>query len=664
MTISRRDFLRKSTLCLGAAASPHILTAPVRRTPPRRQFGSAKKVMVLGMDGVDPTLLRLWVDAGHLPAFKRFMEMGHFGTLRTTMPPQSPVAWSSFITGTNPGGTGIYDFVHRDPSSFTPYMSTSRSFDAPDALSLGGWQIPLSSGRVDLMRKGRPIWSILEEHGIPTTVFQIPANFPVVESDTHAVSGMGTPDLLGTYGTFTYFTEEVVPNADRIAGGRVVRIFPFNHAVETKLVGPSNPFRAKHTDAEIGVSFTRDPHEAVVRIALQNHQIILKAGEWSEWIPISFELIPFFAAIGGMVRFYVKDVHPQLKIYCSPINVDPMNPALPICSPASYSQEVSSAVGRFYTQGFPSDSKVLSAGIFTDDEYLQQAKIVMDECSRTYLHQLERFQEGFFFFYFSSIDQNSHMLWRTMDPTHPLYNPNASDEVKGGLLYFYKKMDWALDQALAKLDSNTDLFIVSDHGFAPFTREFHLSTWLVKEGFTVLTDPTKLGKGEFYDYVDWKRTRAYALGINGIYVNLEGREKWGSVKPDAVQSIKDEIRARLVTVTDPQNGSPVVTTAYDGATLYQGPFASFAPDVVVGYNRGYRISDESVLGKFPKELVGDRKDKWAADHCADSSFLSGVLLSNRPWQHPSPGLWDMAPTILASFGIPTPPEMEGRAIYS
>lgn len=662
---SRRRFLQGTAL--GASA---LLTSgfnwrdKIPGFPHIKRKSTNLKVIALGMDGVDPVLLRRFVAEGELPTFARLIASGHFSELQTTMPPHSPVAWSSFITGTNPGGHGIYDFVHRDPTKFIPYMSTSRAFDGKRKLTLGDWSVPLDSGRMELMRKGTAFWSVLDENDIFASLYALPANFPVVEGHSNTVSGMGTPDLLGTYGTFTYFSEVDVPGSENFAGGRVIKVSVNNHSVTTKLPGPKNPFAVKSKSAELDLTFQRDPLEQVVRIKIDGHDLVLKKGEWSEWLPIKFEFVPMFSSTAGMVRFYVKELHPTLGIYMSPINIDPLEPSLPICTPHNYSRELTQAVGRFYTQGFPSDTKALSAGVLSDEEYLEQAKWVLEESLRIFNHQFKDFRDGFFFFYFSSTDQNSHMLYRTMDPTHPLYRPDAGPEVKNGLRYFYKRMDEVLAKVMEKVDSQTMLVVLSDHGFAPFTREFHTSSWLLENGFTRLTDSSRRAQGEFYRYVDWAGTKAYALGLNGIYINVKGREPNGTVPPEKVDKVRNEIVEKLSGVVDPLNGSPVITQVYYPEKIYSGPFVNMAPDLVVGFQRGYRISDEAVLGKFPQGIVGNRTDKWSADHCLDPAVVPGILLTNRSCSVPDPGIWDIAPSILNAFGLKPPPSMTGRAVLA
>lgn len=665
--ISRRKFIKNTITCAGGLALTNAvnpLSCFANSAPNILSGKFSNKVMILGIDGMDPKLLRTMMSDGDLPNFRRLAEMGYFGELQTTMPPQSPVAWSSFITGTNPGGHGIYDFIHRDAKDFTPYLSTSRSYDGKKNMQIGSWKIPLDSGRVELKRGGTAFWDILAKHDIPSTIYSLPANFPVEDSGplVRGLSGMGTPDLLGSYGRYTVFSEAPIENSEKFSSGQVKLVKLEDHSVNTVLRGPRNSFRTSVEYAEQPLKIIRDPLEDAVKIDIAGQEIILKKGEWSEWVPLSFSLIPLLASVNGVVRFYIKDVHPNLCIYASPINIDPVSPSLPICSPAGYSKEIADAVGRFYTQGLPADTKALSEGMLSSGDFWEQAKLVLHESLRAFEFELSRFHEGCFVFYFSSIDQCSHMLMRCMDPSHPLYEPDASNEVKRAIKFLYKTMDQVVGRALDKAGGDTSLFVLSDHGFTSFTREFHLSTWLVENGFTVLTRPEKLGEIDFFNYVDWKKTKAYALGINGIYINLRGREKNGSVNYENVQQIKDSITAKLEQVEDQERGGKrVVQKVYDSSKIYSGDYTNIAPDLLVGYAGGYRISDESVLGKFPKGIIGNRTDPWSSDHCMDPSVVPGILLSNKNCKDKA-AIWDLAPTILDRFGIATPLNMDGKPI--
>jgi len=664
MTMDRRAFLSKTAQGLAGIAAASLIGEKTFSMPYIRNNAIADKIFVLGIDGMDPVLLKRFVQQGEMPTFQKLMQKGYFGPLGTTTPPQSPVAWSSFITGCNPGGHGIFDFIHRDPSTFIPYLSTSRSYDAEKELKIGNWSIPLKGGKVELLRRGPVFWDTLEENDIFTSFFKIPANFPVVPSKSKMISGMGTPDLLGTYGTFTFFTDVNIPDAESFTGGRVVPVQLKDHTTRCTLEGPANSYRTDKQNTQIDFTVHRDPVKSVVKINIQGQELVLNQGEWSDWLPVKFELMPLFASVQGIIRLYVQEVHPHFRLYATPINIDPQDANLPICSPAGYSKDLTDAIGRFYTQGFPEDTKALTHGIFSNEEFLNQSHIVLEERLNAFDHTLQQFNEGLYFFYFSSIDQNTHMLWRNMDPTHPLYEQNASKEVKEAVYGFYRSMDNVLKQTLSKMDNRSKLIILSDHGFAPFSREFHLSTWLVEKGFTVLTDPSKMHESQYYDYVDWSRTKAFALGLNSVYINLRGREVEGSVAYGNMNQIKRELIEELQKARDPLNGRRIVTRAFDSQTHFSGPYTKTAPDIIVGYNSGYRISDEAVLGKFPKGVVGFRKDKWSADHCMDPKLVPGTLITDFEVTKQKPAIWDLAPTILKGFGLDVPHEMDGESVFS
>ena len=662
--LGRRGFLKRAAGGLAAVATASLAEESAPAAPHIKSGKVTDKVFVLGLDGMDPVLLRRFVARGEMPAFARLMEQGYCGQLTTTMPAQSLVAWSSFIAGTNPGGHGIFDFVHRQPAPFMPHFSTARQRRGEHALRLGSWALPLEGGSYELLRRGPTLWEVLEERDIAASVFKIPANFPVGEGRTQALSGMGTPDLLGTYGTFTYFTDADVPGADDFSGGRVVRVRVVDHVVRSALEGPPNPLRADGAKTRIEFKVYRDPSRPAVRIEIQDRTLVMRQGEWSAWLPLKFELMPLFSGISGMVRIYVQEVHPHFRLYLSPINVDPMDPELPVANPVESAQALARHIGRFYTQGFPEDTKALSHGVFDDEEFLAQSRIVLEERLRAFDWEIDRFDEGLFFFYVSSLDQNSHMLYRAMDPAHPLHDPDAAPEVKQAVYHTYRAMDAMLARTMARMDAKSVLLALSDHGFAPFVREFHLSTWLVENGYTVLADPGRAHQGRFYENVDWSQTQAFALGLNGIYINAEGREANGAVPPAQVPRIKAQIIAGLNALRDPQNGARMIRKAYASGQIYAGPFADLAPDIAVGYEGGYRISDGAALGAFPRGIVGDRTDKWSADHCLEPGVVPGVLLSNRGVTRENPAIWDLTPSILQCFGVPVPGAMDGRPVLS
>ena len=624
------------------------------------------KLIILGIDGMDPLLLRQFMAAGKMPHFAALAASGGFLPLQTSIPPQSPVAWANLITGMNPGSHGIFDFIHRDPATLTPYFSTSQVKAPEHNLRLGNWVIPISEGKVELLRHGKAFWQYLDEHKIPLTVFRIPSNFPPVPTQGKTFAGMGTPDLLGGYGTFSFYTDDPIFTPGPVSGGVIYPAQVAGDRIEAQLHGPVNSLRKDNPELTIPFTVDGDAAEPVARFTIQGQQFILRVGEWSPWIRVTFTFVPGLESITGICRFYLKQVRPQFELYVSPINIDPANPALPISTPETYARDLARDVGSFYTQGISEDTKALTSGLLSDDEYLQQAHIVFDEQRRLFLHELARFRAGLFFYYFSSLDQNSHMFWRANDQKFPAYDAQLAARHGHVLEDYYGEMDAMLGAALQAADAETTVLVVSDHGFAPFHRSFSLNTWLVENGYLVLRAGAQPGPGrDIFKDADWSKTRAYGLGLNGLYVNLRGREKNGIVNPGAESdALQLEIAAKLEAVRDPNDKQQVITRVDRASEAYSGPAAAQAPDIIVGYNRGFRVGWDSVLGGIPAKVLEDNTEPWSGDHCMDYTKVPGVVLSNRKIEATQPALTDIAPTILAEFGIARPAAMHGHSIFA
>jgi predicted AlkP superfamily phosphohydrolase/phosphomutase len=623
----------------------------------------SRKLIILGIDGLDPDLLTKYMAEGKMPNFARLAAEGSFRRLTTSIPPQSPVAWSNLITGMNAGGHGIFDFIHRDPKTLQLYLSTSRIEGAKHSLHVGSWVIPLGSGTAEQLRQGKAFWEILDDHDVPNYVYRMPANFPPIAAKGKTLSGMGTPDLRGGYGTFTFYTDDPTAAVGAVEGGEVVQVEVKNNRVETSLIGPDNTFRKNSPPATEPFTVDVDPLDPVARIGVQDQQFVLKEGEWSEWVPVEFQLLPFIGNVKGICRFYLKQTHPRFQLYVSPINIDPENPALPISTPSSYSRDLANEIGEFHTQGIAEDTKALTAGVLDDKEYLEQAHTVLAEHRRAFDVEFPKFRDGLFFFYFSSLDLNGHMMWRLTDPQHPAYDAALAAQYGTALEEFYEQMDQVLGEVMPRVDENTTLLVLSDHGFAPFRRSFNLNTWLVNNGYITRKAGAGGDSSEPFADVDWSRTRAYGLGINGLYLNVRGRERGGIVDPAQADALLREIRQKLLEVRDPKDGSQVITRVDLASEVYQGPYARSGPDALVGYNRGYRAGWKTILGAFPADVLEDNTNAWSGDHCMDFTKVPGVLLSNRKIAAETPALTDMAPTILAEFGIEKTRDMKGQSVF-
>ncbi len=646
-----------SLLLVAVAMLPSCRSAPA-------YSHSDQRLIILGIDGMDPQLLHRFMREGKMPNFAKLEAQGDFRQLTTSIPPQSPVAWSNLITGMNAGGHGIFDFIHRDPKTLGLYFSASRVEGPKHAIHLGSWAIPLGGGSAEQLRKGVAFWQLLDQHGVPNTVFRIPSNFPPVPAKGKTLSGMGTPDLRGTYGTFSFYTDDPAAVAGEVEGGQIIPVQVENSRVTANLIGPDNSFRKGSPAAVEPFSVAVDPLESVARVTVQGREFVLREGEWSDWIRVEFQLIPFFANVKGMCRFYFKQAHPRFQLYVSPINIDPADPALPISTPSSYSRFLTDEAGEFHTQGIAEDTKALSDGVLDDNEYLRQARTVLAEHRRIFDAEFPRFNRGVFFFYFSSLDLNSHMFWRLMDPKHPEYDATLAAQNGSAIEDFYEQMDQVLGEVLPRLDDHTTLLVLSDHGFAPYYRSFNLNTWLLDNGYIKLKSETSRNASEPFAEVDWTQTRAYGLGLNGLYINLQGRESNGIVEPGtAADSLMAEIRAKLLAVQDPKAKLPVITRVDLASEAYQGSYAREGPDLIVGYNRGYRAGWQTILGAFPPEEIEDNTNPWSGDHCMDYTLVPGVLLSNRKIAAEAPALTDIAPTILAEFGIAKAKGMIGQSVF-
>ena len=620
------------------------------------------RVIVIGFDGLDYDLLQKMMAEGRVPNFERLATTGTFDQLGTSVPPQSPVAWSNFITGMDSGGHGIFDFIHRDPKTLVPYLSTSRSIagdptfnvlglEIPAVLRLGKYCIPLRSGRVELLRQGQAFWEVLEQNGVETTIIRCPANFPPSGTATRELSGMGTPDIVGNSGTFSFYTTDYDPFVGKkISGGHVYEVKVRDGVVKSSIYGPTNDLLCEKEKAKVDFTVYVDPEAPVARIVIGSEERILNQGEWTEWLGVDMELMPG-NELHGMCRFYLQEVRPEFRLYVSSVDFDPIDPAVPISTPPDFAKELAEATGRFYTEEMPEDTKALSEGVFTMDEFLHQAELAGSEVRRQYEWVLDRYPEGFLFYYFGNQDQIAHMLLGNVDPGHPVYkevNAKYADVIPTIIEGFDEIVGVTLD----RMGDDDVLIVMSDHGFASWRRAMSLNSWLRDEGYLVLKDPNPASDPGFLLNVDWTRTKAYGLGLNGLYINQRGREKRGIVNASDKRALLEEIGAKLLQVVDPATGQRAVTKAYISEDTYQDRgHLDVGPDMQVGYAEGTRANNKSALGSIPDEVFSDNEDQWSADHCMDHEAVPGVLLTSRPLKKPAPRLENLAAAILAEYGI-------------
>ena len=629
---------------------------------------ATKRMIILGVDGMDPVMLRQFMADGDTPNLKKLADTGGFISLGTSTPPQSPVAWSNFITGMDPGGHGIFDFIALDRDTLLPYLSAAR-VERSDRkpLAIGRWRIPLGAEKTVNLRDGQAFWEILDAKGVPATMFRVPVNYPPVRAGENALSGMGTPDLRGTSGTFTFFTDDPDYEFGSVSGGEIKEAKISGHSMTAVIEGPANAFRedAPESAAELEVSI--DPENPVALIRFGDERALLNVGEWSDWLAVRFELVPGLAGVRGMVRVFLKQTDPYFSLYVSPVNIDPRDPAQNISNPEEYAFELAEAAGPFYTQEMPEDTKALSAHVLEPRQFLAQSGLVMDERRRLLRRELNRFRSHddnrFLFFYLSSVDQRNHMLARQMDQEHPFHQPDTPGDLAEAMRTTYTEVDELVGWVLDDLDEQTRFLVMSDHGFAPFRRQANLNTWLEKNGYLVLENPDQRDEYEWLMGIDWDETRAFGIGLNSLYLNVRGREKYGIVSPQEREKLAREIAAGLGEWVDPETGEKVVTQPLVREDIYHGPHVDKAPDIIVGYARGYRASWGTSSGKIPATLIEDNDKEWSGDHCMDSRTVPGVLLSNGPLRSGAANLRDMPVSILEHFGVDVPAQMNGRSVF-
>jgi len=373
-----------------------------------------------------------------------------------------------------------------------------------------------------------------------------------------------------------------------------------------------------------------DAVNPVARIRAGDEAAIIAQGEWSGWMTVDFPLIPHLVWTRGMFRVFAKELHPRFELYVAPLNIDPESPALPVAQPASFGREASRTIGRYYTLGIPEDTSALRQDVFSLPEFLAQARLVFEDEHRLLRYALSTFDRGLLFFYFSSIDQNSHILWGRHEAE---------------LLDVYRAVDRCVGEVIDRAPA-ADLIVLSDHGFAPFNRAVHLNAWLRNRGLLALHGPP--GDETTLADLDWSATQAYALGLNGLYLNLHGREPHGIVAPGPQSAaLIASLRAQLLAFRDPANGHPVVEAVYESKPAKEN--AAAAPDLIVGYSPGYRGSWQTGLGAVPALEIEDNNDAWIGDHCMDPAAVPGVLFTSRPMRLDHPRLEDVTRLVLKLF---------------
>jgi len=670
--------------------APVVSAAPVASAAASDDAVAHPRLVVLGVDGMDPDILREVIERfpERTENLQWLAEQGGIHQLGTSQPPQSPVAWTNFITGRDPGGHGIYDFLHRDPATRAVIGSTT----VTTPTSLFG----LFGGDTESNRSGRPFWQVLADNGVPADIWRMPINYPVEETMGVSFPGMMTPAIDSAYGEASFFTTDALAST-RIDYKKLdATLTERGGVIDCELQGPM--IGDEESSVELTVFVDReakDPRtgEVTGAVAIQAglRTVVLQPGQWSDFVSVDY------GGLGGVTRFYLRSIEPHVAFYASPVNIDPENPAMPVSQPEDASANLAQAIGTYYTQGMAEDVNALKNEIITDDEFLAQADLVYVERRRMMDHAFERYLDkeegGLLFFYYSTVDLMCHMLWRHSDPDHPFHDGGfAENETewwsgregskwKDVVHDIYLRVEPIIADIRERMDASGepwDMVVMSDHGFAPYARKFSLNTWLHENGYLVLQDgkakearPVEGARDlpineqvmiNTPGVVDWSKSKAYGMGFNGLYLNLEGREGIGdhgktgdpgSVTQAERRALLEQLKAELEAIVDPKTGRKVVERADIAEDFYENDERlADAPDILVGYAFGYGNSDEASLGRITANVLDDNTGgTFNGSHLMCPDAVNGILMSTKPVRDGKHRLVDLTVEVLAHYGV-------------
>jgi predicted AlkP superfamily phosphohydrolase/phosphomutase len=721
----RRWFAASTALALALLSVPALAAAQAARAHPR--------VIVLGFDGIDPKLVQQYMDQGQLPHLKALALAGTFSPLGTTTPAESPVSWATFATGQNPGQHGIFDFLHRKPGTYYPEIALAEEITQPllpdkrvrlalcaaagaavflvaflvlrlmrararTAAPLAGalaalacvvavvallrW-VPYELPSARSTRGGIPFWERLSPAGVRCTVIDAPVTFPAPQgvAGLHLTTGLGTPDLRQTWGYWTLFSSASFDKPFSETGGNLVHVVMNGGHGTTEIRGPRNFLAerdAQGSRPEIPVPMTIErTGPQSLRLTVQGQRIDLGAGQWSDWVHLTFRLNPLVKLI-GMTRFKLMATEPEFRLYQEPLNWDPhhLPPTVHISTPHELASDLARRYGLRETIGWTEATNPLKDDAIDIDTFLQDLEFSLRNRERVIMGELARADWDLFVGVFLETDRMQHMMYRFIDPQHPFYDAQLAAKYGDRIPWVYQQMDRIVGQVVAQhVDDQTLLLVVSDHGFHSFRRGVSLNTWLVRNGFMTLRglsaeanyqkledlfDP----EGRFFKNVDWSRTQAFCLGLGSIYVNLRQRERNGAVSQSDYESVRSSIIDKLMQLRDPQFPDlPVVHEVKRREEVFHGARVPLAADLFVGFNDGYRVSWQTAAGGIPPEVFEDNRNNWSGDHCSVAPEISsGIFFCNRVLPDRPRHIQDVAATVLAAYGAAVPAELDGTPL--
>jgi predicted AlkP superfamily phosphohydrolase/phosphomutase len=684
----------RSSSATGALVLSLLLAACGPGTPPQTV---KQKMVILGFDGMDPRLVEKWMAEGKLPNFRKLAGEGGFYRLETSTSPESPTSWASFAIGGNAGKHNIFDFLVRDVKTYVPDLGMVRREMPSFFLDY----VPLGRPKVTTLRGGTSFWVTAGKAGVRSAILTVPVTFPPESVPAgELLSGLPLPDIRGTIGTFHYFATDLsrYEEGNTEMGGILKRLTFEGDTAQSELTGPANPIvqgqmadlrkkgatltgsdQAQMAELEarrdVRVPFTVrwSKSARAATIDVQGTTVRLEEGGWSKWVPLEFR-VNFLVRLYGMAQFYLVRARGELQLYMSPINWRPESPVMPISAPAGLSKSLYERLGTYRTLGWAEATWPLNEDRIDEKAFLDDLFRAFDDRAQVILHEIDSKKFDLVIGVLESTDRVQHMFWRFLDPTHPMYDAAAAAKWGDSIERVYARCDKLVGEVLQRIEPGTLVFVLSDHGFHSFKYGVNLNTWLVENGYIARQGRTLGDKnlndmfgggGQFWEGVDWTRTRAYSLGLGQIYFNIRGREGQGIVNEgDDYRRLTEELSAKLLTMTDPKTGQRIVRSVYKRDDVYSGPFLANAPDLQVGFEDGYRVSWQTSLGGSPPGLLYPNMKKWSGDHCSfDYQTIPGSLISNRRLAADRANIVDIAPTVLKYFGVAVPKAIDGKPLF-
>ena len=552
------------------------------------------KTLILGFDSFDPVIFEQMTGKNQLPNFEKFFRQGGYSRLEVCSPPQTEVSWTSMATGVDPGGHGIFDFVHRDPATYTPYVSILRT----EKSALGEQFVPPYTTKT--------FFEEAAELGYPATALWWPAMFPARPGvPVNTLPGLGTPDIRGQLGVGTLLTSD----EEMLKKTTVVKLtMTGKDRFAASLPGPQMNGREGLRTISLPVSLELLDQKSA-RLTIEGQRLHLRLGEWSDIVELRFKA-GLLLSVHALTRFIVTSLSGVVRVYVLPLQIHPLHSSWHYASSGPFSKKLWKDVGPYLTLGWPQDTTGLEDGCINDDQFLELCQSIFDRRIQILHYLMKDFHEGVLASIFDDLDRVQHMFFH-----------NRMDVVAN----WYRRLDRFIGEINAQVDGWSGKYrylILSDHGFSTFGKKVHMNHWLLENGYLQMTE-----NGSDLSSVNWSRTCAYAVGLNSIYLNVAGREGQGLVSGDEVEGLLTEIRSKLLDWKDDR--TPVIQKIRLKHETFSGPYTRFGPDLVVGYASGYRASAETGLGKVPATSLEPNTDHWGADHCMDADLVPGVIFANR-----------------------------------